>query len=171
MKFAAFVLLALSAACLETSAGLAQQVASPPVAAVPLPASPPAPVLAAPPEAPTLAPAPVHTRSLKKSPLLPPRLPRLRNRSPALPMSSLADCPAINRRPPSKNNRSSVKAQLALHRARYAPRSWRAPLSRAATCSENSAKWPLHLQIRIVNHCRAPCLNDIKGVGDEAHEG
>ncbi len=70
MKFAAFVLLALSAACLETSAGLAQQVASPPVAAVPLPASPPAPVLAAPPEAPTLAPAPVHTRSLKKIPSL-----------------------------------------------------------------------------------------------------
>ncbi len=76
MKFAAFVLLALSAACLETSAGLAQQVASPPVeqaapvAAVPLPASPPAPAVAAPPEAPKLAPAPVHTRSLKKPPSL-----------------------------------------------------------------------------------------------------
>lgn len=76
MKFAAFVLLALSAACLGTSAGLAQQVASPPVeqaapvAAVPLPASPPAPVVAAPPEAPKAAPAPVHTRSLKKPPSL-----------------------------------------------------------------------------------------------------
>jgi hypothetical protein len=74
MKFAAFVLLALSAACLETSAGLAQQVASPPVeqaapdAAVPLPASPP--VVAAPPEASKFAPAPAQTRSLKKLPAL-----------------------------------------------------------------------------------------------------
>ena len=79
MKLTAFVLLALSAALLETSAGLAQQVAKPPVepaapvtpeAPVPLVASPTPPVAAAPPEVPAFAPAPVHTRSLKKAPAL-----------------------------------------------------------------------------------------------------
>ena len=73
MKFSAYVLLALSVAFLETSAGLAQQAASPsveqaaPVAAVPPPASPAPPVVAAPAEAPSFAPVPGgHTRSLKK---------------------------------------------------------------------------------------------------------
>ncbi len=74
MKFAAFVLLALSAASLRSGACEAQQVAQPPVqeatplTAVPVPTSPPSPVIAIPPGTDRLAPAPAHhTRSLQKA--------------------------------------------------------------------------------------------------------
>ncbi len=67
MKFAAFVLLAASAAFLETSACSAEQAATPPVerAAPNAVVPPPAPVAAE-----KAAPAPARTRSLQKAPVM-----------------------------------------------------------------------------------------------------